>query len=66
MLIYLMRGWFLGLDNRDGNTTAEYIAVTFASTRLYQQPQESTLRARLTRGHGIRIQGLLHFLAGEC
>ena len=34
-----------GLDNPDGNITADYVAVIFAGTRLYQSPQESTLRA---------------------
>jgi hypothetical protein len=34
----------LGLDNLDGNITADYVTVTFAGMRLYQRPQESTLR----------------------
>ena len=41
----------LGLDNSDGNNTAGYVAVTFAGTRLYQRPKESTLR--VYRGLGV-------------
>jgi hypothetical protein len=35
----------LSLDNPDGTITIDYVTVTFAGMRLYQRPQESTLRA---------------------
>jgi hypothetical protein len=39
---------------RNDNITPDYFGVILAGTRLYQQPQESTLRAHRMRGYGFK------------